>query len=103
MRWIMVVSCALAIGASSAVASVPPDNEADGSNDPDKSHVHRHKPWKPRFAYRIKNDARAYTELNSRSDVAAEVRKDQARPAQDAPLKSSTVEAAKQALSPARR
>jgi phosphatidate phosphatase APP1 len=35
--------------------------------------------------------------------VAAEVRKDQARPAQDAPLKSSTVEAAKQALSPARR
>ena len=39
------------------------------------SHVHRLKPWKPQYEYRMVRDAVAHYELNVRSDLQALVHK----------------------------
>lgn len=68
---------ALACFASPALAAPPPEDDPGGSDDPDKSHVHRLKPWKAKFRYQMMRDAVAHYELNRRSDLQAQVLKGQ--------------------------
>jgi hypothetical protein len=74
---VLVVLTIFACSAPSATAGVPAGDDPPASSDPDNSHVHKLKPWKARFAYRVKREAKAYTELNSRSDVTVQLHKDQ--------------------------
>src|SRR5689334_4429667 len=66
----------LALLALAAVAPVAAAGPADPPPSGDGHvHVKSLKPWKAKYAYRIVRDAKAYTELNARSDVSAQVLK----------------------------
>ncbi|MFL5846734.1 MAG: SGNH/GDSL hydrolase family protein [Solirubrobacteraceae bacterium] len=87
--WIVLLA-AFAAGVAPAFAGLPPGDDPPGDGgDPSKDHVYRLKPWKARLQYRVMRTSRAYAELNSRSDVAAEVQKDQWWPI-DCQLTSTT-------------
>lgn len=74
----VVALCVLAAGAPAAFASQPPpDDTGGGGADDNRNHVWEPKPWKARFEYKIIRDAKAYAELNSRSDVVGTVAKGQ--------------------------
>jgi lysophospholipase L1-like esterase len=74
----VVLALTLVAGlASAALAAPPPPDDPGGSGDPDKNHVHRLKPWKAKFRYKMMRDAVAHYELNKRSDLQAQVLKGQ--------------------------
>ncbi|MFL5846735.1 MAG: SGNH/GDSL hydrolase family protein [Solirubrobacteraceae bacterium] len=73
-RLLVLALAALALGAPAAHAAVPPGDDPTG--DTDTNHVHKLKPWKAKFEYRIVRESKAYEELNARSDVSALMHKD---------------------------
>jgi hypothetical protein len=74
MRARLPVLVVLALIASSAPAAAAPAPDEPADSNP--NHVHRRKPWKPRFEYRMLRAANAYAEPNSRADVDAVGTKD---------------------------
>ena len=75
---ILGAALALALLAGSAAASpTPPGDPPPSGGDGTKNHVHRLKPWKAKFEYRMVRDAVAHDELNARADLQAQVVKGQ--------------------------
>ena len=77
MRRVLLALISIAVLAPAAHASIPPGDDPGGGNDSNRDHVHKLKPWKPRFEYQMERDAPAHSELNGRSDVSAQVLKGQ--------------------------
>ncbi len=69
---LLAAAAILAAGAP-ARASQPPPDMPPASSDPDNTHVYKFKPWKAKFAYRVRDDAKGYVEANSRSGAAAQL------------------------------
>jgi lysophospholipase L1-like esterase len=74
---VAVALAVLATAAPAAHAGLGPGDPPPSSGDGNSNHVHKQKPWKAKFQYRMERDAKAYAELNSRSDVQATLPKDQ--------------------------
>lgn len=78
MRTLLLVLATFMAISTPALAGIPAgDDTGGGGADDNNDHVWKYKPWKARFVYKVVRQARAYTELNSRSDVSAEVQQGQ--------------------------
>jgi lysophospholipase L1-like esterase len=75
MRSLLLAVAVLAAATPVAYAGIPDDDPPPSDGNP--NHVHKHKPWKAKFQYRMERQAKAYAELNARSDVQAVLPKDQ--------------------------
>src|ERR1700754_4649615 len=73
---VAIALLALLAFAPSALGFPPPDGD-DDPKDPNKNHVHKLKPWKAKFEYRMVAGTAAKEEPHPRADLYAQLLKGQ--------------------------